>query len=223
NRSPVIEHLLGRLNLELGRVLLATHNHLRECRNVRRGGVHQNRGDSLRLPKRSQLRLSSALSTRWEDGSARDLKLTGSVRFYRETGRNRLFFVTVDGQYGHHLDLDNRSYLGGDSGLRGYPQRWAGGESFARFSVEQRYYTDWFPWRLFRVGGAIFADVGRTWGPDGLGSENPGVLASIGLGLRLSNARSAFARVIHVDFAVPLDSDPGLKKVQFLIEARREF
>ena len=177
----------------------------------------------LRLPKRSQLRLSSALSTRWEDGSARDLKLTGSVRFYRETGRNRLFFATVDGQYGHHLDLDNRSYLGGDSGLRGYPQRWAGGESFARFSVEQRYYTDWFPWRLFRVGGAIFADVGRTWGPDGLGSENPGVLASIGLGLRLSNARSAFARVIHVDFAVPLDSDPGLKKVQFLIEARREF
>lgn len=177
----------------------------------------------LRLPLRSQLRLSSKLSTRWEDGSARDLKLTGSARLYRETGRTRLFFATLDGQYGHNLDLDNRSYLGGDSGLRGYPQRWSGGESFARFSVEQRFYTDWFPWRLFRVGGAIFADVGRAWGPDGLGTENPGLLANIGVGLRLSNTRSAFARVIHIDLAVPLDSEHGLKKVQFLVEARREF
>ncbi|MBW8366370.1 MAG: BamA/TamA family outer membrane protein [Arenimonas sp.] len=176
-----------------------------------------------RLQERSQLRLSSALSGRWEDGDSRDLRLTGSARFYRETGRHRLFFATLDGQYGHNLDLDNPTYLGGENGLRGYPQRWAAGESFARLSVEQRYYTDWFPWRLFRVGGAIFADVGRTWGRNGLGTENPGTLADIGVGLRLSNSRSAFARVIHVDLAIPLDSDPSLKNVELLVEARREF
>lgn len=177
----------------------------------------------LRLPKASLLRLQTEFSTRLEDGDARDLSLWGSARYYRETGPHRLFFATLEGQYGRKLDLDGREYLGGDTGLRGYPLRWAGGESFARLSVEQRYFTDWYPWRLFRVGGAVFADVGRTWGDDGLGNPNPGLMADVGVGLRLSNTRSAFARVIHIDLAIPVDRDPSLKTVEFLIEARREF
>jgi hypothetical protein len=177
----------------------------------------------LRLPKASLLRLQTEFATRVEDGKARDLSLSGSARYYRETGRHRLFFATLEAQYGHELDLDGREYLGGDTGLRGYPLRWAGGESFARFSVEQRYFTDWYPWRLFRVGGAVFADVGRTWGDDGLGNANPGLMADVGVGLRLSNTRSAFARVIHIDLAIPVDSDPSLKTVEFVIEARRAF
>jgi hypothetical protein len=183
--------------------------------------VEASRG--LRLPKASLLRLQTEFSTRVEDGNARDLSLSGSARYYRENGKNRLFFATLEAQYGHKLDLDGREYLGGDTGLRAYPLRWAGGESFARFSVEQRYFTDWYPWRLFRVGGAVFADVGRSWGDDGLGNANPGLMADVGVGLRLSNTRSAFARVIHIDLAIPVDSDPSLKTVEFVIEARRAF
>jgi hypothetical protein len=48
-------------------------------------------------------------------------------------------------------------------------------------------------------------------------------MANLGVGLRLSNTRSAFARVIHVDVAVPIDDDPSLKTVELVIEARRAF
>lgn len=169
------------------------------------------------------LRFSGQFATREESGDTRNLSLRGDLRYYRQTGPRRLFFAELEGQYGHDLDLDNRIYLGGDSGLRGYPLRWAGGESYARLSVEQRYFTDWYPWRLFRVGGAIFADVGRVWGRDPLDRPNPGRLANIGMGLRLSNTRSAFARLIHIDLAMPLDSDPRLEKVELVLEARRAF
>jgi len=29
-------------------------------------------------------------------------------------------------------------------------------------TVEQRFYTDWYPFRLARIGAAVFGDVGRT-------------------------------------------------------------
>ena len=36
----MIDHLLGRLGLELVRILLAAHTHLRDNRNVRLGNVY---------------------------------------------------------------------------------------------------------------------------------------------------------------------------------------
>lgn len=176
-----------------------------------------------RFEDASLMRFAGEFATREESGNTRNLSLRGDLRYYRETGPRRLFFAELAAQYGHELDLDNRIALGGGSGLRGYPLRWAGGESFARLSVEQRYFTDWYPWRLFRVGGALFADVGRVWGRDPLDRPNPGTLANVGLGLRLSNTRSAFARLIHIDLAVPLDSDPRLERVELILEARRAF
>lgn len=171
----------------------------------------------------SLLRFMGSAEARHEQGETRNLSLRGDLRYYLPTGPRRLLFAELQGQYGRELDLDNRIYLGGDSGLRGYPLRWVGGESYARLSVEQRYFTDWYPWRLFRVGGAVFADVGRVWGSDPLGRPNPGLLADVGLGLRLSNTRSSFARLIHIDLALPLDKDPSLKRVELVLEARRAF
>ncbi|MCG6118622.1 MAG: BamA/TamA family outer membrane protein [Aquimonas sp.] len=169
------------------------------------------------------LRFAGQYGARLEDGETRNLSVGGDLRYYRQTGTRRLFFAELEGQYGRELDLDNRAYLGGDNGLRGYPLRWIGGESYARLSLEQRYFTDWYPWRLFRVGGAVFADVGRVWGRDPLERPNPGLMSNVGLGLRLSNTRSAFARVIHIDLAVPLDGDPRLDRVELVLEARRAF
>jgi hypothetical protein len=35
--------------------------------------------------------------------------------------------------------------------------------------------------------------------------------------------RSALGNVIHVDVAFPLDADPSISKVQFVIQAERSF
>ncbi|KFN52072.1 hypothetical protein N790_12970 [Arenimonas malthae CC-JY-1] len=173
--------------------------------------------------ERDLLRLDAHSAGRLEQGRARDATLGARARFYRQIDDRQLFYAVLEGERGYQLDLDGRPTLGSDTGLRGYPDRWANGHSWARLGLERRYFTDWYPGRLFRVGGAVFLDVGRTWGRDALGGDNPGLMADLGVGLRLGNTRSSFARMIHVDLAVPLDDDPALDKVSVVIEARREF
>jgi outer membrane translocation and assembly module TamA len=101
--------------------------------------------------------------------------------------------------------------------------RYQRGERRAQFTIEQRYFTDYYLWRLFRVGGAIFFDAGRVWGRDPFGSENLGLLRDVGFGLRLSSTRSSVGKMIHIDFAFPLDGDPSIDSFQFLVEGKRSF
>jgi len=77
--------------------------------------------------------------------------------------------------------------------------------------------------RLFRVGGAVFIDVGRTWGENPVGSENLGWLRNLGFGLRLGNTRSGAGRVLHVDLAFPLDGAESISRVQLLLQAKKSF
>ena len=52
--------------------------------------------------------------------------------------------------------------IGGTLGLRGYPSRYQAGEQRFLFSIEKRAFTTWYPFRLFRIGGAVFFDAGRA-------------------------------------------------------------
>jgi hypothetical protein len=76
---------------------------------------------------------------------------------------------------------------------------------------------------LVRVGGALFGDVGRTWGRGAVGNSDPGLLRDIGFGLRLGNSRSGLGNVLHIDVAFPLDGVSAIDKVQFLIETKQSF
>ena len=160
---------------------------------------------------------------RRESGQTKNAKTRLNARFYHRQSEKRLFFMTLSGTIGHDLDLDNPVQLGGKSGLRGYPLRYQSGESKALFSIEQRYFTDWYPWRLFRVGGAVFFDVGRTWGDNPVGEENQGWLKDVGFGLRFAPMRFSTNKVAHLDFAFPLDGDPSIDSVQILLEAKQSF
>jgi hypothetical protein len=160
---------------------------------------------------------------RFDGGELNNLLAGGSAQWYlRQSGR-RLLFASLRGDISHDLDLDNPLEIGGDAGLRGYPLRYQRGTARAQFTIEQRYFTDYYLWRLFRVGGAVFFDAGRVWGSDPYGSENLGLLKDVGFGLRLSSTRSSIGRMIHVDFAFPLDGDPSIDRFQFLIEGKRSF
>ncbi len=167
--------------------------------------------------------LSGALSGRFQGGDSVNTKLRLNARFYNQINEKRLVFVTLDGTWGSDLDLDNLVDLGGDTGLRGYPLRYQTGESKILVTAEQRYFTDWYPFRLFRVGGAIFADIGRTWGDNPVGGPPLGWLKDVGVGLRLGPTRSSGRDVVHIDIAFPLDGDPSIDDVQFLIESKGSF
>ena len=173
--------------------------------------------------QRKALFLSSWASGRVEHGESANTQVGGTASYYNQISEKRLFFMTLDGSWGNDLDLDNFVDLGGDTGLRGYPLRYQTGDSRILLTVEERYFTDWYPFRLFRVGGAVFADIGRTWGDNPLGGPPLGWLKNVGVGLRLGATRSSGRDIVHIDIAFPLDGDPSIDSVQFLIDSKRSF
>lgn len=113
--------------------------------------------------------------------------------------------------------------IGGQNGLRGYPARYQTGNKRALFSVEQRYYSHWYPFRLFRVGGAAFFDIGRAWDGDYQNRINGATLRDAGVGLRLAVDRAAFANILHLDVAFPLDRAGDVKARQFVVRTEVNF
>lgn len=140
-------------------------------------------------------------------------------RYYLRQSPARLFYVNLRADVSTHTGLT----LGGDNGLRGYPQRYQSGTGRWVFSAEQRLFTDWYPLRLFHVGAAAFVDAGGTWGKSQFTNTSRGVLADAGIGLRLGNSRAGFGNVIHIDLAFPFNPRDGISKVQFLVETKRSF
>lgn len=178
----------------------------------------------LRLRNDQSLFLFGSLSGRVEAGSAADGLLAGGLRFYRGTGPRSLFFAGLGAEIGHNLDADQEVSIGGDSGLRGYPLRYQTGSGRALLTLEQRYFTNYSLWKVADIGGAVFLDVGRSWGESAFGpTENQGLLKDIGIGLRLGNTRSALGNVLHIDLAYPLDGPSSIDNLQLLIQTKRSF
>jgi hypothetical protein len=173
--------------------------------------------------ERQTLLLFWDFSGRVSDGVLDNGVMDANIRYYVEQTKHWLFFTTLYGTKGWRLDLDDQILLGGDSGLRGYPLRYQDGTARALWTVEQRYFTDWYPFRLFRVGAAVFFDAGRTWGNAPLAAPNLGLLRDAGFGLRFGNARSGLGNVVHVDLAFPLNVAPGISRVQFLVQTEARF
>jgi hypothetical protein len=145
-----------------------------------------------------------------------------TLRYYWPQGAHTALFVALAGDRLGSAAAPDQLQLGGDTGLRGYPMRYQEGEKRALVTLEERYYTDWYPFRLFRVGGAAFYDRGRAWGGVNQNTVNGGWLSDVGVGLRLSLDRT-FARVLHMDVAMPLDRVEGIKRVQYIVRTEVAF
>lgn len=166
---------------------------------------------------------SAAISGQYADGQVRRQRLGGQARYYLPQGRRWLFYAAASGDMLTHPDPADTLLLGGDNGLRGYPLRYQSGTRRALFTVEERFYTDLYVWRLFRVGGAAFVDAGRAWGGSNANTVNPGWLGNAGFGLRIVSVRAAFSNVLHLDVAFPLNPTADVKKVQFLVKTKASF
>jgi hypothetical protein len=164
-----------------------------------------------------------ALSGQYGDGHGERQIYGATARYFRPHGQRGLFYASGALDAIRNPLPTDQLLLGGDSGLRGYPMRYQSGDQRALFSVEERVYTDWYPFQLIRVGAAVFFDVGRAWGGPYENLANPGWLRDVGLGLRLLNARSSSGNVLHLDIAFPLDAEESIKKVQFLVKTSVTF
>ncbi|HWN39847.1 MAG TPA: hypothetical protein VNP02_15200 [Gammaproteobacteria bacterium] len=169
------------------------------------------------------LTLSASGSTRDEADGWQNTILEAAGHYYLRNSESRVTAITAAFTATNNLDLENQVLLGGDNGLRGYPLRYQAGESRSLLSIEERFFTDFYPWRLFRVGYAAFLDVGRVSGTDPRATPSLGTLYDVGLGLRLSSPRASGKSVVHIDLAFPLNGDPTIDKTQLIIETKGSF
>ena len=110
-------------------------------------------------------------------------------------------------------------YLGGDTGLKGYPIRYQDGDRRAVFSVEKRNYFKWYPLRLLKLGFASFVEAGSAWDSN----EQADFIGDVGFGLRLVSTRQSDAKVLHFDLAFPLSERDQVDSYQLYIKAMSQF
>ena len=166
---------------------------------------------------------SASVSGQYGDGRIQRQLLSAALKYYLPLSPRYLLFGSASVDALKNPGLSDLLTLGGDNGLRGYPLRYQTGEQRALFTLEARTFTDLYLYRLFRVGAAAFYDVGRAWGGPNANPAQQGWLANAGVGLRIFNVRAAFGNVLHVDIAAPLQREPGIKTVQFLVKSKVSF
>lgn len=157
------------------------------------------------------------------DGGGERQYLGVNGRYYLPHGLRSLFYASASAEALRNPYVSDQLTLGGDSGLRGYPLRYQSGDQRVLLTLEERVYTDWYPFRLVRVGGAVFFDVGRAWGGTGDSQANARWLSDVGFGLRLAIDRSSSGNVLHLDVAFPLDADADIKKAQVVVKTYANF
>jgi outer membrane protein assembly factor BamA len=172
------------------------------------------------VTKDSILLTTASFGGRYADGGSENQTLGGSARYYHRQGRHIVYYAAASADIVRDPDVPGALLLGGDNGLRGYPLRYQAGERRALLTLEGRAYSDWYPLRLFRVGAAVFYDVGRAWGGENQNTLNPGWLHDVGFGLRFLNARAAFGHVLHADVAFPLNREGDIKSIQFVLRTK---
>jgi outer membrane protein assembly factor BamA len=175
------------------------------------------------LTSRQSVLLSAEATGRMEEGSLANGLLGAEARYYFRQSPRRLLFMGLTATAGSNLDTDTQILLGGDSGLRGYPLRYQSGTGRWMFTAEQRMFSNWFPFQLFNVGGAVFFDMGESFGRRPLSTEPQGVLKDVGVGLRLGNGRSGQGNLVHIDVAFPLDGDSSIRGMQVVVETKQRF
>jgi hypothetical protein len=148
---------------------------------------------------------------------------SASARVFVPWDRRWLTYASLTADHVSGGGIADELLIGGDEGLRGYPSRYQSGRNRVLATVEQRYFTDWYLFRLIRVGAAAFLDVGRAWEGVNENRMNGGWLSDVGVGLRLAIDRTASDSVMHLDLALPLDRTSDIKSVQFSLQTRFGF
>jgi hemolysin activation/secretion protein len=130
-----------------------------------------------------------------------ELKL-GKLVFPRQT-----IAANLSATLTKEVDAPFQISLGEDEGLRGYRFKSFTGQNRLLFNVEDRIFTP-IDLRFVAVGLAGFVDAGYVWASgDTLEFKDFGV--SVGLGLRIGLKKSQSARVVRIDFAIPLHKETG--------------
>lgn len=155
-------------------------------------------------------------------GKAENATLAVWADWRRRHSPRLALHVSALAERGWGLPLDRQLLLGGDTGLRGYPNRFQAGTTRWKLTLEERLYSSLYLARVLRVAAAAFLDAGHAWGgKDAEGRIAADVLANIGVGLRFESTRTNRDVVYHIDLARPLTKGPGVDRYQLTLTSKR--
>lgn len=158
-----------------------------------------------------------------EAKKSENLIATTTFQYYFNTSIYESWFLNASYTYGKNLTLDNQITLGGETGLRGYPIKYQQGSRSMLLNIEKRYYWEYDLWRLFKVGGAAFFDVGRAYHSHLAIEGNESVLKNVGIGLRLAPSRANSDIMVHIDLATPINGPDNVDSIQWLLTVKNRF
>ena len=141
----------------------------------------------------------------------------GNMDHFNKKGND--FSLKANFKIANNLTLTEQLVLGGETGLRAYPNAYQTGNKSILFQAEKRVHFDWYPLHLVKFAAVLFADAGTAWG-DG---NNAKMMADIGVGLRLFPTRSSTGKTVHINLAMPLVDRNKVKKYQFSIGTSQTF
>ena len=103
----------------------------------------------------------------WHRGRSEteDLVMEYNTRYFRQQTEHRSFFANLNLVYTQNLTGGDQVVFGGETGARGFKNRFQAGDRRWYLRLEERFYSDFHWLNLVRPGWAIFVDAGRAWTP----------------------------------------------------------
>ena len=152
-----------------------------------------------------------------------NLYFNASLKYFLQQSRKWQLYGDIVFASTHNLDYRQQLFLGGTNGLRGYSEHFLSGSATQKITVEQRYFSDLNPWRIFNLGGAVFFDAGRSSGDNDIDKVKDKIYSDVGLGLRLASNRSSQGNIIHLDIAFPLNKTESKDSYQITLTTKKTF
>ncbi len=173
---------------------------------------------------RSLIKFSALSQGAWkvDSSDAENQLLQLGLQYYYNDSATESWFANLEYQHIRKMTLDKQLTLGGETGLRGYPAHYIQGDSKWLLNLEKRYYWEYDLWQLFKVGGALFVDIGKTTGKP-LFQPELGTLSDAGFGLRLAPSRANSNLMLHMDIAWPIQKDEKVDSMQWQFTVKNRF
>ena len=174
-------------------------------RETRRFGFGYARGRMSTRLRGDPLETMATLDARWIQQPARDLAIV----------------LAAYGQAAAEAPREVQYVIGGLNGLRAYPVQALAGTQVWRFNAETRWIAARGIADIASIGGALFVDAARAWGP---GGDREPWHHDAGFGLRVSFPHASLHQVARIDVAFPLSpSRDGKREPVFSFGSSQAF
>jgi hypothetical protein len=154
-------------------------------------------------------------------GGPRETLAGLDARWIQQPAPDVAIVFAVHGDAADRAPREVQYVIGGLNGLRAYPVQALAGTQVWRFNGETRWVAARGLWDLVSVGGAVFGDAARAWGP---GGDREPWHHGAGFGLRLTFPHASLHQVVRMDVAFPLSpSRDGRREPVFSFGSSQAF